>query len=208
MLRADGPIARGAAAILVLGALVGAGCRQDMHDQPRYKPLASTEAFPDGRASRSPVAGTVARGDLREDSLLHTGRKDGKLAREFPMPVTMDLMRRGQDRYDIFCSPCHDRLGSGRGMVVRRGLSQPPSFHIDRLRAVEHGYLFDVITNGFGRMSGYAAAVPANDRWAIVAYVRALQYSQQARQSEVPPEALTSLDAAPDASAAGPGANR
>jgi hypothetical protein len=203
-LRTDEAIARGAAALLVVAALSGVGCRQDMHDQPRYKPLASTEAFPDGRASRPPVAGTVARGDLRDDGLLYTGKKDGKLAREFPFPVTLELMTRGQQRYDIFCSPCHDRLGNGRGMVVRRGLSQPPSFHIDRLRAVEQGYLFDVITNGFGRMSGYAASVPAGDRWAIVAYIRALQYSQRAPRSDVPPEALPMLDS-PSTSA---GANR
>lgn len=175
-----------------------AACRQDMHDQPRYKPLASTDAFSDGRASRAPVPGTVARGQLREDALLYTGRIDGKLARAFPFAVTIDVMRRGRERFEIFCSPCHDRLGSGRGMVVRRGLSQPPSMHIDRLRAVEHGYLFDVITNGFGRMSGYAAQIPVNDRWAIVAYVRALQYSQRAPLSDVPEGARGGLDNTPD----------
>jgi len=170
--------------------LLAGGCRQDMHDQPRFKPLGSTDQFADGRQSRAPVAGTVARGELREDAHLYQGRVDGRPARTFPFPVTMEVMRRGRDRYDIFCAPCHDRLGSGQGMVVRRGLSQPASFHVDRLRAVEHGYLFDVISNGFGRMSGYAAQIAPEDRWAIVAYVRALQYSRNATLSDVPAGAL------------------
>jgi cbb3-type cytochrome c oxidase subunit III len=181
---------------ICLGALILAvtGCRQDMHDQPRYKPLASSESFADGRASRPPVAGTVARGELREDPLLYTGRTDGRFSRSFPFPMTHELMKRGRERYDIFCAPCHDRLGTGRGMVVRRGLSQPPSFHIDRLRAVENGYLFDVITNGFGRMSSHAAQVPVADRWAIVAYMRALQRSQHAPLTDVPPAERGRLD--------------
>jgi hypothetical protein len=184
------------AILSALGVLLwSAGCRQDMHDQPRFKPLGSTDQFADGRQSRPPVPGTVARGDLREDTLLYTGKVNGKFSRSFPEPVTLETMRRGRERFDIFCSPCHDKLGTGLGMVVRRGLSQPPSIHIDRLRAVEHGYLFDVITNGFGRMQGYASQVPVKDRWAIVAYVRALQYSQSAPLADVPPEARGQLDA-------------
>jgi len=194
------------AVLAALGVLLwSAGCRQDMHDQPRFKPLGSTDIFADGRQSRSPVAGTVARGDLREDTLLYTGRIGGKFARSFPEPVTMETMRRGRDRYDIFCSPCHDKLGTGVGMVVRRGMSQPPSMHIDRLRDVEHGYLFDVITNGFGRMSGYAAQVPVRDRWAIVAYVRALQYSRSAPLTDVPGDARRLLDTVTSGQPARPG---
>jgi cbb3-type cytochrome c oxidase subunit III len=182
--------------------LCGAACRQDMHDQPRYKPLASTDAFVDGRSARLPVPGTVARGQLHEDTLLYTGKVDGRFSRVFPFPITRQVMERGRERFDIFCSPCHDRLGTARGMVVRRGLSQPPSFHIDRLRDVENGYLFDVITNGFGRMASYAAQVPVEDRWAIVAYLRVLQYSQHAPLSDVPPDARRRLDA--DAGAPAP----
>ena len=197
--RAPAAAAARALALPVTMALMmtATGCRQDMHDQPRFKPLGSTDAFADGRESRPEVPGTVARGELREDTHLYTGRIGGSFARSFPFPVTADVMRRGRERFDIFCSPCHDRLGTGQGMVVRRGLSQPPSLHTDRLRAIEHGYLFDVIGNGFGRMSGYATQVPVEDRWAIVAYMRALQYSQAAALADVPPDERARLEAAP-----------
>ena len=174
------------AALAFAVAALGVGCRQDMHDQPRYQPLQSSSFFADGRASRAPVEGTVARGQLKEDAHFNTGKLGGAFAKTFPSPVTLDVLKRGRERYDIFCSPCHDRLGTGRGMVVRRGLSQPLSFHIDRLRKVEAGYLFDVITNGFGRMYGYGAQIAPGDRWAIVAYIRALQLSQNAVLSDVP----------------------
>ncbi len=175
-----------AAACLCAGLLL-AGCRQDMHDQPKYKPLAWSEFFDDQRAARPLVAGTIARGQLRADALLYTGKIDGRLADLFPQPVTAQVMARGRERYDIFCSPCHGRTGEGDGMIVQRGFRRPPTFHQDRLRQVPVGYLFDVITNGFGAMPDYAAQVPVEDRWAIVAYFRALQRSHDATLADVPP---------------------
>jgi len=156
-----------------------------MHDQPSYQPLESSSFFADGRASRSPVPGTVPRGHLREDTHLYTGRVEGKFSAAFPFPVTLEIMKRGRERYDIFCSPCHDKVGNGQGMVVRRGFSPPPSLHIDRLRSVEAGYLYDVVANGFGRMSGYASQIGVDDRWAVVAYIRALQSSQRVSLTEL-----------------------
>ena len=184
-------------AALIIVAVVLPGCRQDMHDQPNYSALEASSFFSDGRASRAPVAGTVARGQLREDDHLYKGKVNGAPAKSFPFPITMAVMERGRDRYDIFCAPCHDRLGTGAGIVVRRGLSQPPSFHTDRLRTVEPGYLFDVVGVGFGRMNGYAAQIKPEDRWAIVAYMRALQLSQAASVADVPPAERRSLDAPP-----------
>jgi len=166
-----------AAALLLLVALAG-GCRQDMHDQPRYETLEASAFFADGRASRAPVAGTVARGHLFEDEHLYFGKVGGEFVETFPFPITMETMTRGRERYDIFCAPCHDRLGTGQGMVVKRGFSGPASFHDQRLKDARAGYLYDVIARGFGRMSGYAAQIPVEDRWAIVAYVRALQASR------------------------------
>ena len=166
--------------------LLTAGCRQDMHDQPKYKPLKASAFFADGRDSRPLVADTVARGHLDDDALLHTGKTGAAFAVEFPFPVTGDVLARGQERFNIYCSPCHDRTGSGDGMIVRRGYRRPPSFHIDRLRAAPPGYFFDVITHGFGVMPDYASQVPVNDRWAIVSYIRALQLSQHATLSDVP----------------------
>ncbi len=163
-----------------------AGCRQDMHDQPKVKPLGESDVFSDHRSARPLVEGTVARGHLDDDELLATGKVNGQDATEFPWPVTPDVMARGRDRYDIFCSPCHDRTGSGDGMIVRRGYRRPPSFHIDRMRQAAVGHFFDVITNGFGAMPDYRALVPAPDRWAIAAYIRALQASQHATLDAVP----------------------
>jgi Cytochrome C oxidase, cbb3-type, subunit III len=163
-----------------------AGCRQDMHDQPKYEALEASTFFPDGRASRPLVSGTVARGQLREDTHLYEGKVSGKPAETFPFPIDLKTLERGQQRYNIYCSPCHDRVGNGNGMVVRRGFRPPPSYHIERLRKVPPGYLYDVITNGFGAMQDYAAQIPVRDRWAIVAYVRALQLSQNATLNEVP----------------------
>lgn len=162
------------------------GCRQDMHDQPKYESLEASTFFPDGRASRPIVPGTVARGQLREDTHLYEGKVSGKPAETFPFPIDLKTLERGQQRYNIYCSPCHDRVGSGNGMVVRRGFRAPPSYHIERLRQVPPGYLYDVITNGFGAMQDYASQIPVRDRWAIVAYVRALQLSQHARLNDVP----------------------
>ncbi len=166
-----------------------------MHDQPSYSPLEASSFFEDGRASRAPVAGTVARGQLHEDDHLYRGKVNGAAATAFPFPITMAVMERGRDRYDIFCAPCHDRLGTGNGIVVQRGLSQPASFHIERLRTIEPGYLFDVITVGYGRMNGYAAQIKPEDRWAIVAYMRALQLTQAGTLADVPPGERGRLDA-------------
>jgi len=186
--------------VIACGALLAAaaGCRQDMQDQPRVDPLESSAFFSDGRASRPEVEGTVARGHLHEDRLFFTGKDaEGKPVEEMPFPVTMEVLERGRERFDIFCSPCHDRTGGGRGMVVRRGLSQPPSFHIERLRKAEIGYFFDVMTNGFGRMYPYADQVPEADRWMIAAYIRALQLSQAMKLEDLDPEERARLDSGP-----------
>jgi mono/diheme cytochrome c family protein len=179
---------------VVCASLVFAGCRQDMHDAPSYDPLQATDFFADGRASRTPVANTVARGQLREDEHLYEGKTDGQLATTFPMPVTAAVMARGQERFNVFCSPCHGRTGAGNGMVVQRGFRAPPSYHEERLRQAPAGYFFDVMTNGFGAMSDYAAQVPVADRWAIAAYIRALQFSQRASIDDVPVARRADLD--------------
>jgi mono/diheme cytochrome c family protein len=186
--------------------LLVVGCRQDMHDQPRYKPLAGSDFFADGRASRPLVAGTVARGFLRDDARLYAGKDGAGFLAEFPVPVDLALVQRGRERYDIFCSPCHGRTGQGNGMVVQRGYRRPPSLHIDRLRREKPGYVYDVITSGFGIMPDYAAQIPVQDRWAIVSYVRALQLSQNATLADVPQEQRQQLDGAPGEAAAAHGA--
>lgn len=246
----------GLAALLALAP----GCRQDMHDQPRYEPLEPSTFFEDGRGSRPPVEGTVARGSLREDSEFFTGRAGGNgraggaaqgqqpsnigttetgttsvsgtgaggtgatrgttmtggaaltnqgaaqssdvfaqyegFVTAFPYPVTKEVLDRGEERYNIFCSVCHSRTGDGNGMVVRRGYRKPPSFHEDRLRQAPVGYYFDVITNGFGAMPDYSAQITARDRWAIIAYLRALQRSFQGTPADVPPDQRDRLNSA------------
>ncbi len=157
-----------------------------MHDQPRYKALGKSDFFDDKRMARPLVEGTVARGELRDDEHLYTGKLGKELATTYPFPITADVLRRGRERYTIYCTPCHGQLGNGEGMVVQRGFKRPTSFHIDRLRNAAPGYYFDVMTNGFGAMSDYSAQVPVNDRWAIAAYIQALQISQHAPLSEVP----------------------
>jgi mono/diheme cytochrome c family protein len=171
-----------------------AACRQDMHDNPRYEPLEQSTFFADGRSQRPLVPNTVARGFLREDEHLYTGKVGGRLATDFPMPVTAGVMLRGQERYNVFCAPCHGRTGVGDGMVVRRGYRAPTSFHDARLRQAPPGYIFDVITNGFGAMPDYAAQVPIEDRWAIAAYMKALQLSQNATVNDVPADKRGELD--------------
>ena len=163
-----------------------AGCRQDMHDQPRYKPLAQSDFFADLRSARPPVEGTVARGQLHEDTYLYTGKIGNSPGDYMPFPVTADLLARGRERFNIYCSPCHSRLGDGNGMIVQRGFRTPPSYHTERLRKAPLGYFFDVMTNGFGAMPEYASQIPPADRWAIVSYIRALQLSQAATMSDVP----------------------
>jgi mono/diheme cytochrome c family protein len=167
--------------------LTGVGCRQDMHDQPRFDPMQDSPFFTDARSARPLVEGTVARGHLRDDELLYTGRVNGEAATVFPFAVDAKVMARGRERYDVFCAPCHGRTGQGDGMVVLRGYRRPPSIHQDRLRNAPAGHFFDVITNGFGAMPDYAAQVKAEDRWAIAAYLRALQLSGYATLNDVPP---------------------
>jgi mono/diheme cytochrome c family protein len=171
---------------LVLLALGAAGCRQEMADQPAYRPLQYSDFWGDARSERDPVPGTVARGQLKEDDAYFTGTRNGEFVNVVPRTVDRKLLERGRERFDIYCAPCHDRLGEGRGMVVRRGFPQPPSLHLDRLREAKPGYVFDVITRGFGRQPDMAAQIPVADRWAIVAYVKVLQYSQNAPLSAVP----------------------
>lgn len=158
-----------------------------MHDQPKYIPLRSSEFFADGRSARAPVPGTVARGELREDTLFYTGKVGDQFAAKFPMPVTRALLERGQERFNIYCAPCHSRIGDGNGVVVQRGFRRPTSFHDPRLRGAPPGYYFDVMTRGFGAMSDYAAQIAPQDRWAIAAYVRALQLSQHASLTDLAP---------------------
>jgi mono/diheme cytochrome c family protein len=172
-------------ALSVLG-LSAAGCRQDMHDQPKYIPFRESTFFSDERSARPVVAGTVARGQLREDTLLYTGKVNGADATVFPFAIDESILRRGQERFDIYCSPCHARTGEGDGMVVRRGYRRPPSYHDDRLRNAPVGHFFDVMTNGFGAMPDYAAQIKPEDRWAIAGYIRALQLSRQATIADVP----------------------
>jgi cytochrome c553 len=183
---------------LVLAAMfLGVGCRQDMHDAPRYEPLEEATFFSDGGASRVFVADTVARGHLREDDHFYTGKVNGQLATEFPMPVTMEVMTRGQERFNVFCTPCHGRTGEGNGVIVQRGFRQPPSYHEDRLIDAPPGHFFDVMTNGFGAMQDYRSQVPVPDRWAIAAYIKALQFSRRAMVGDVPPAGRAALDGAP-----------
>jgi len=172
-------------AVLALIFLTTA-CRIDMHIQPYYRPLAKSDFFADGRSARNPVDGTVARGDLREDSYLYTGKIGGNPGEYMPFPVTPDVLTRGQDRFNVYCTPCHGRVGDGNGFIPSRGLKRPPSYHIDRLRKAPVGYFFDVMTNGFGVMPDYSTQIAPRDRWAIVAYVRALQLSQNATSADVP----------------------
>lgn len=181
-------------ALAMLGALV-AGCRMDMHDQPKIKPYEASHFFADGRGARPMPAGTVARGRLNADSWLYEGKTaTGDMVALFPAPVARADLERGRQRYDIYCSPCHDRTGSGDGMIVQRGYVRPTSFHVDRLRSAPVGHFFNAITNGFGVMPSYAKQVPVADRWAIVAYIKALQLSQNARIGDVPPDALALLE--------------
>jgi mono/diheme cytochrome c family protein len=168
------------------------GCRylkQDMASQPKNKPLSPSEFFEDGRSERPLLENTVARGSIAEDALFVP-----KDSNAFPLPVNRELLERGQDRYKIFCTPCHGLQGDGYGMVAMRGMKHPPSFHQDRLRQAPNGYFFDNITNGFGAMYGYSAQIPPRDRWAIIAYVRALQLSRNAKAADLPAELREKLN--------------
>jgi mono/diheme cytochrome c family protein len=171
---------------------VAAGCdnlHQDMGNQPKNKPLSPSDFFSDGRSERAPVDNTVTRGALANDELMVA-----KDSNNFPIPVDQALLERGEERYKIFCTPCHGLQGDGNGMVAMRGMKHPPTYHQDRLRQAPNGYFYDVISNGFGQMYSYGAQVPPRDRWAIIAYVRALQLSRHMRASEMPADAREKLN--------------
>lgn len=174
-------------------ALTAAGCRQDMHDGAYYERYETSAFFEDGRASRPPVEGAVARGELRADDHLWRGVVDGELAATFPFPVDRDVLLRGRQRFDIYCSPCHGKLGDGNGAIVDRGFPHPPTYHQVRLRDAVPGHFYNVITNGFGHMYSFNDRIPVRDRWAIVAYIRALQFSQAAPVAELPQAMVAEL---------------
>jgi mono/diheme cytochrome c family protein len=183
-----------AIALAALGLLL-AGCNeQDMVVQPKYRPFQESTFFADGQSSRPLVPGTVARGELRADRAFYTGKSGDKLIDTIPVKVTPGLLARGRERFEIYCSPCHDRAGTGRGMIVLRGFSPPPTLHQDRLRDAPAGHFYNVITNGYGAMYSYAARVAPDDRWAIVAYIRALQLSQHARLADLTPDDRAQLE--------------
>lgn len=178
-------------------ALVVSGCHRDMWVQPTVKPLAASDFFPDQQGSRLPVPNTIAQDELRTAGLLHTGRlSNGQLAPQLPWKMTVADLKRGKERFDIFCSPCHGRVGNGQGMIAQRGLAlkkQPANYHDPLVAAKPNGHYFDVITNGFGIMYSYASRVEVADRWRIVAYIRALQYSQNVPVAKMSPEDMKRL---------------
>src|SRR5688572_10889207 len=203
----------GIGVLLAVVCFAGAACRQDMQDQPKVKPYRGSSFFGDGLASRPPVQGTIARGHLRSDTEFYTGKKSVPSASPapastnpytddvdtFPFPITQETVQRGRERYEIFCSVCHGVTGHGDGMIVRRGFRRAASFHDDRLRQAPVGHFFDAITNGWGAMPPYAAQVPVQDRWAIIAYVRALQLSQQNTKTATGPSGSPTPQATPTA---------
>ena len=178
------------AACLVIWA---GGCRKDMYDQPHYEPYEPTTFFGDGTSSRPVVEGTVARGELRADSAYYEGKVDGKDVDAFPFAIDEATLELGRTRFMVYCMPCHGQLGDGRGMVVRRGFSPPPTFHSDYLRKIPVGHFFNVMTHGYGAMYSYAARIPVRQRWAIAAYIRTLQYSQDADRKDLDDSDLKSL---------------
>lgn len=192
------------AALLSVAILAATGCaRLDMQDQPKYKPQRPSDFFADGRSGRPELEGTIARGELNEDTAFYNGKDAaGKDIDVFPIAVDKAVIERGHQRYDIYCSPCHGRLGNGMGMIVQRGFKQPPSYHIDRLRNAPVGHFFDVITNGYGAMLNYSQQIQVRDRWAIIAYIRALQYSQNANVNDLPLEARAKVPPAGQAMSA------
>jgi mono/diheme cytochrome c family protein len=184
------------AGLATLALLALAGCRTEMYDQPRNETFTETSLFANRSSARPLVAGTVARGWSMEDQHLFNGRVDGKLAETFPFEVDRAILERGRQRYEIYCTPCHDGLGTGNGMIVQRGFSPPPTFHSDRLRTMPVGHFFDVQTRGYGAMYSYAARIKPADRWAIAAYIRVLQQSQNAPEGELSPADLAQLQEA------------
>ena len=177
----------------VLGLAGLTACRDDMHNQPRYKPLAASEFFADHRAARPQVEGTIARGHLRIDEARYTGKIGGEDIDQFPIPIAKADIERGQNRFNVYCTPCHGRLGDGNGMVVLRGFREPPSYYSQKIMNQPIGHFFDVMTNGFGAMPSYASRVDPDDRWRVAAYIRALQLSESARLSDVPADLRQNL---------------
>jgi len=193
------PLSHAAALCWLAAGLLG--CRQGMYNQPKQKPLSAADFFPDGASARNPVPGAVAQEQPPASPLTTGSNADGTLVTILPMPLTRALLERGQQRYDIFCAVCHDYTGSGLGMIVQRGFPPPPTFHQDRLRNAPIGHFFDVITHGYGAMYSYAARVPPDDRWAIAAYIRALQLARNAARQDVPPDEQTQLESPATAAA-------
>lgn len=177
--------------------LMTAGCRRDMFDQPFSKPLERNDFFPNQMASRPPVPNTVARGQLYEDAAFFRGMIGTNLVAEFPISITSEVLERGRERYEIFCAVCHGSAGEGNGMIVQRGFPPPPSYHIERLRDAPVGHFFDVMTRGYGVMYSYATRVSPEDRWAIAAYIRVLQFSHDATLDDVPPAQRAELEQVP-----------
>jgi mono/diheme cytochrome c family protein len=196
MFRTDRSRGRALAAATVALALL-VGCAQKMSQQPSLRGMEGTSLFPDGKSALAPPDDTVARGHLQDDTLLFTGKSDGADATNLPFPATRAVLERGRTRFDSFCAPCHGRAGDGNGIVVQRGFSPPPSYHIDRLRQAPVGHFFNVMTNGYGSMPAYDKQIPVRDRWAIAAYMRALQLSQAASLNDVPADERARLEAQP-----------
>jgi len=178
-------------------ALLFCGCRLDMHIQPKYLPDWPSKFFADGRANRPAVPGTVARGELRIDELMYSGTENGALSNRFPFPITRADLERGRERYNIYCSPCHDYTGTGHGMIVQRGFPQPPSYLLPRLRQAPVGHFYQVMTNGIGAMYSYSARVTPADRWRIAAYIRVLQLAGSGTLQDVPQAERQKLTQAP-----------
>ena len=193
-------MSRGKAFFVLLSVfflLPSLGCYQKMANQPRYDPLESSDFFTDGMSARPRIAGTVARGELVTNEFFATGKMGGQDGNGFPIPVDAALLDRGNERFNIYCTPCHGRLGDGKGMIPSRGYRHPPTFHSDALRKQPTGHFFDVMTNGFGAMPQYGTIIPPRDRWAIIAYIRALQLSQNATVADVPANDRVKLGGAP-----------
>jgi mono/diheme cytochrome c family protein len=197
---------RRAPAFALIALVLVSACRQDMHNQPKYKGLRASVFFADGSSARPLVEGTIARGTLQTDEAFFTGKNGNTLVTELPFPVDEQVLDRGEQRFNIYCTPCHGLSGEGDGMIVRRGYRQPPSFHLDRLQKVPIGHFYDVMTNGFGAMPDYRAQVAPRDRWAIAAYVRALQLSQHTPAAELSQEERQRLSQ--PAAAAAPGEHK
>ena len=195
-----GSVCLGAATLSLLALTA---CRQDMHTEPRYQPLAESEFFSDHRSARPQVEGTVARGHLRIDEARYSGKIDGEDIDQFPIPIAKEDIERGQNRFNIYCTPCHGHLGDGNGMVVMRGFRQPPSYYSDRLMNAPVGHFFDAVTNGFGAMPSYASRIQPDDRWRVIAYIRALQLSESANLNDVPADQRQNLPVEPPPRVAG-----